>query len=66
VTCLGVPTSSREHLKVLGTILGVPAISLGAPRITVEEPGKNIIFFGNNAGVPGNQSNYLSFNDFYN
>jgi len=31
------------------THLGAPATTLGAPRITVEQSGKNI-FFGNTAG----------------
>jgi len=60
-----------EHLGALATILGVPATSLGAPatslgtpRMTVEQSGKNNVFFGNAAGVPGNHSYYLSFNDF--
>ena len=43
--------------------LGAPATSLGAPRITVEKSGNNI-FFGNAAGAPGNNSYYLSFNDY--
>jgi len=46
-----------EHLEALAT-------SLGAPRITVEQSGKNNIFFGNDAGAPGNHSYYLSFNNF--
>jgi len=37
---------------------------LGAPRIAVEQSAKNNIFLGNAAGAPGNQSHYLSFNDF--
>jgi hypothetical protein len=44
--------------------LGVPATNLGAPQITVEQFGKNNIFFGNAAGVAGNYSYYLSFNNF--
>ena len=31
---------------------------LGAPRITVEQSGKNNIFFGNAAGAPGTHSYY--------
>jgi hypothetical protein len=54
VTSLGAPAPS----------LGAQAISLEAPQITVAKSGKNIIFFGNTAGVPGNQSYYLSFNKF--
>ena len=46
--------------------LGVPTTSLGAHWITVELSGKNIIFFGNASGVPGNHSYYLLFNDFQN
>jgi len=53
-----------EHLGAPGTILGVPAASLEAPQITVEQSGKNNIFFGNAAGAPGNHSYYLLFNDF--
>jgi len=34
------------------TNLGVLATCLGAPRFTVEQSGKNNIFFGNAAGVP--------------
>ena len=41
--------------------LGAPATFLGAPRITVEQSGKNNIFFGTAAGAPGNHSYYLSF-----
>jgi len=43
------------------TTLGAPATSLGAPGITVQQSGKNII--ANHAGVHGNHSYYLSFND---
>jgi len=49
-------TQAWEHL-------GAPGTSLGAPRITVEQSEKNNIFFGNAAGVTGNHSYYLSFND---
>jgi len=45
------------------TKLGALATCLEAPRITVEQFGKNNIFFGNAAGAPGNHSYYLSFND---
>jgi hypothetical protein len=65
------PGSTREWLEALATHLGAPATSLGAlmtslgaPRITVEQSGKNNIFFGNAAGASGNHSYYLSFNDF--
>jgi hypothetical protein len=60
---LGARTTS---LGAPATSLGAPATSLGAPRITVEQSGRNNIFFGNTAGAPGNHSYYLSFNDFYN
>ena len=53
-TRLGAPTTS----------LGAPAASLGSPRITVEQSGRNNIFFGNAAGASGNYSYNLSFNDF--
>jgi hypothetical protein len=52
-------------LGALATSLGALATSLGAPRITVEQSGKNI-FFGNAAGAPRNHSYYLSFNDCLN
>jgi len=55
---------SWEHLGMPTTSLGAPATCLEAPRITVEQSGKNIIFFGNAAGAPGNHSYYLLFNDF--
>jgi hypothetical protein len=58
------PGSAWERLGALPTNLGVLAICLGAPRITVEQSGKNNIFFGNAAGSPGNHSYYLLFNDF--
>jgi len=60
-TCMVAPTKS---LGAPTTILGAPARSLGAPQITVEQSGKNNIFFGNAAGVPGNHSYYILFNDF--
>jgi len=44
--------------------LGEPATSLGAPQITVEQFEKNNSFFGNAAGGPGNDTYYLSFNNF--
>ena len=62
-TSLGAPTTS---LEVPETSLGVPWTSLGATRITVEQSGKNYIFFGSTTGVPGNHSYYLSFNGFSN
>jgi len=70
VICLGTPQSAGEnigciweHLGAPATSLGVPTTSLGAPRITVEQSGKNNMFFGNAAGAPGNHSYYISFND---
>jgi hypothetical protein len=66
----GAPATSLEapatSLGAPATSLGAPATSLGAPRITVEQSGKNNIFFGNAAGAPGNHSYYVSFNNFYN
>ena len=53
-----------ERLGAPATSLGAPATSLGAPQITVEQSGRNNIFFGNTAGAPVNDSYYLSFNDF--
>jgi len=44
-------------------LLGALATSLGPPRITVEQSGKNLIFFGNATDAPVNQSYYVSFND---
>jgi hypothetical protein len=32
---------------------------MGAPQITVEQSGKNYIFFGSAAGAPGNHSYYF-------
>jgi len=53
-----------KHLGALATSLKAPINILGARRITVEQCGKNIIFFENAAGVPRNYSYYLWFNDF--
>jgi len=50
-----------EHLGAPTTNLGAPATWLGAPRITVEQSGKNNIFFGNAAGAPGNHSYCIQF-----
>jgi hypothetical protein len=61
MTTLGAPTT---RLGALMTSLGAPATRLGAPQITVEQCGKNNVFFGNAAGAPGNYSYSLSFNDF--
>jgi len=55
-----------EHPRAPGRCLGVPVTSLGACPITVEQSGKNIIFFGNAAGLPGNHSYYILFNNFWN
>jgi len=55
-TSLGVPATS---LGVPATSLGALAPSLGAPRVTVEQSGKNDIVFGNAAGVSGQHSYYL-------
>ena len=43
------------------TTRGAPgsADDKGAPRITVEQSGKNNIVFGNAAGAPGNHSYYF-------
>jgi hypothetical protein len=57
------PESTWEHLRAPATNLGAQATCLGAPRITVEQSGKNNIFLGNAAGAPGNHRYYLSFND---
>jgi hypothetical protein len=46
------------HLRVPATSLGALVTSLGVPRITVEESGKEI-FFGNAAGAPGSRQVYL-------
>jgi len=76
----GTPWSTWEHTKQawehrlqaweeLGappTCLGLLTIILGAPWITVQQSGENIIFFEKAAGAHGNHSYYLSFNNFYN
>ena len=64
VTSLGVPTTRLGTLGEPATTLGAPVTSLGAPRITVEQSGKNNIFFGNAGGAPGNHSYCLLFNNF--
>jgi hypothetical protein len=70
VTTLGTPRSARENSGCTTELLGLPATSLGvlaitleAPRITVVQFGKNR-FFENAAGAPGNHSYYLLFNNF--
>jgi hypothetical protein len=50
-----------EHLGAPATNLIAPATSLGALQITVEQSGKIV---ARDAGVPGNHSYYISFNDF--
>jgi hypothetical protein len=62
VTDLGVPAT---NMGGPATNLEALATCLEAPRITVEQSGKHNIF-GNAAGVTGNHSYYLSFNDIYN
>jgi len=57
---------SLENLGAPTTSLGAPATCLGAPRITVEQSGKNNIFFGNAASAPGNHRYCLLFNNFQN
>jgi hypothetical protein len=54
----------KTKLGVLATKLGAPATFLEAPQITVEQSEKHNIFFGNAAGMSGNHSHYISFNDF--
>jgi len=68
---LGTPWSAGEnigctweHLRAPVTSLRALQICLGAPRITVEQSGKNNNFFGNAAGAPGNHGYYLLFNDY--
>ena len=75
---LGTPWSAGEnwwytweHLGVLTTSLGARTTSLGAmvtslgaPRITVEQSGRNIIFFGITTIASGNHSYSVLFNDF--
>jgi hypothetical protein len=64
---LGVPATSPgapvTSFSAPTTSLDATATTLGAPRITVEQCGRNIIF-GNAAGAPENPSYYSSFNDF--
>jgi hypothetical protein len=55
-----------KHFEVLATNMGAPATHLGAPRITIEQPGKNNLLFGNAASAPGNHSYNISFNNFQN
>jgi len=59
MTSLGAPTTSLGGPM---TSLGELTTCLGAPRITVEQSGKNGIF-RNVAGAPENHSYYLPFND---
>jgi hypothetical protein len=50
----GNPRSPKINQEALATTQGSPATSLG----------KTIILFQNAAGVPGNHTYYLSFNNF--
>lgn len=52
------------QLGAPSTRLGIHVTSLGAPRKTGKKPGRNNIFFGNSADVPGNYCYYLLFNEF--
>jgi len=55
------PGYPEPLLTLLVTCLGVTVTCRRAPRITVEQSGKNNIFFGNAAGVPGNYSYWIQF-----
>jgi len=55
-----------EHRQQVRERRGESWEHLGTPWITVEQSGKNNVFFGNAAGAPGNHSYYLLFNDFWN
>ena len=61
---LGVDWIDTVALMCTWERMGVLATSQGAPGITVEQFGRNNIFFGNTAGGPRNHSYYLSFKDF--
>jgi len=50
-----------EDSRAPATSMGVLVATLGAPRITVKQSGKNII--RNTTVAPGNHIYYLSFND---
>jgi len=67
-TRLGALTTSlgaaMTSLGMWRTNLGALGTSLEASWITVEQSGRNNIFFGNAAGVPRNYSYYLWFNNF--
>jgi hypothetical protein len=52
-----------EHLGVPSTYLEMQVTFLGAPPITVEQCGKNIIVFGNAAGRPEDHIYYILFNN---
>jgi len=58
---LGAPMPSLGPWK---SSLGAPVTHLGAPQFTLEQSGKNNIFFGNGAGAPENHTYYLLFNNF--
>jgi hypothetical protein len=46
---LGAPVT---RLGALTTSMGAPATNLGMPRMTVEQSGKNYIFFENTVSAP--------------
>jgi hypothetical protein len=54
VISLGTPRSARENSEFTWEHRAVLATSLGLPRITVKQFGKNF-FLGITAGAPGNQ-----------
>ena len=56
MTNLGAPTSNQ----------GALATTVGAPRLMVEQSGKNIIFFMNAAVAPGHHCYYLLLEDLKN
>jgi len=65
----GIPAGRQSNWECQWQVwkhLGAPVTSLGAPRITVEQPGKNNILCGNAASAPGNPSYNVLFNDFQN
>ena len=73
VIVIGLGTSLRaranfgctgNRLGATATRVGVPGTSLGAPQITVQQSGKNDIFFGNAAGGLANYTYYILLNNF--
>lgn len=52
-----------RNMAVPVTSLGALVTCPGAWQITVEQCGNNSIFVGNAAGVPGDNSCYLLFDD---